>query len=232
MAKHLPVILSHRNGKQYLRSKPEKVRQTPQSQRTAHGFGTASALASALVETFAPLIAITTGTRVYHRLLSALVNWKHEQFCNPQPRQADSIFFKGFRFVPKAGINNRFKLPVNCNYDEPGQVVINIPAFIPRQHIIAPPGCSAVLLKIAVASTTPATGSVIRSSVYDASIPYDSVLQPAWGVTDALPTGAGILTLVAMALQYDRIPVHAYAKAGDMKWMPAGIISSYYSAVN
>ncbi len=227
MATRLPIIIARRYGKAYIRSKPEHVRQTPASIKTAISFGKTSSLASQLVATFKPLIAYEPQQRIYHRLFAALVNWQHEQQCNPQSPKLDSKYFKGFRFIQKAGIEDKFKVKYNISYNTT-TADVQLPSFIPKQQIAAPKGCSSLELHWMAVTCKPATGEIVCFS--DAVIPlqYNDILNDALQLQLNIAGNGASLVLTALAIRYNNIVVNAPARHGELIWMPDGIVGSYY----
>lgn len=227
MATKLPIIIAKRYGKEYIRSKPEQVRQTPASITTATRFGKTSLLASQLVATFKPLIGYEVQQRIYHRLLSALVNWQHEQQCNPQSPQQNSKYFKGFRFVQKAGVEEKFRVKYTISYSTT-TAEIQLPAFIPNKHIAAPKGCRSLELHWMAVSCKPASGEI--RCVNDAVIPvqYNDAVHNAMQLQLNIDGDAGNLVLIGLAIRYNHIATGQKTKESELVWMPGGIVSSYY----
>jgi len=227
MAKKLPVIVSRRNGREYLKSKPLTVKQTPATKRTAASFGKTSSLAAQVIACYKPLIAMSKGLEIYRRFFTALTNWIYAQYANPQHPQQHTNYFNGFRFVPKAGIGHRFKIAYEVLYLD-NKIVVNIPAFIPCKEILAPAQCSRLRLKIMAVSCLPFTGELLGCDNFEKEISYTSDVHEALQVNVNVAMPPNSLTLLAVSLRYDCIAWGAAAKAGDMAWMPGGIVSSYF----
>jgi len=227
MATRLPIIIAKRYGKEYIRSKPEQVKQTPASIKTATSFGKTSSMASQIVATFKPLIGYERQQRIYHRLFSALVNWQHEQQCNPQRPQLNSKYFNGFRFVQQSGLAHVFGVKYDVCYSNT-MVVIQLPAFIPKKCMRAPKGCSAVTLHSMVVSCMPFTGEILDSCDVQVTLAYDEMLHQGLQLQMPISLAAESMVLVGIALKYNNIVVGPQAKAAEICWMPSGIVSTFY----
>lgn len=227
MANRSPLILVHRYGKQYLRGRPAKVRQTAASRKTAAAFGTASSLASQLVHSFAPLIGTSKDQDIYRRFFAALSNWMRTYSTNPAEISARR-HFEGFRFVKSAGLENRFRVRYSAEFDEEGRLVVRFDPFVATEKIIAPPGCGSVTLKLLLAGCRPDTGELLPISKQEISWKYDNKQLPETEVILAGNNAAGVLNLLAMSLSYDCITERPVARYSDRAWMPGGVVASWF----
>jgi hypothetical protein len=228
MAKQMPVIVYYLNGKQYMRSKPAKVKQTKSTKQAGKSFGKASSLASQLVGTFKPLVPFCENREPYHGLCTSLVKWVSAEKTNPNKPNKDSILLKGLRFVKESSVESRFLAGWEITYTANGNVQIHIPAFAAKDGIYAPPGCKTIELKMMAINCKPYTGEIKTQAMESLVIPNNKTIQPATDIHLAITASAESLTLVALALKYDNINWSAASKKADRRWMPAGIVSSMW----
>lgn len=224
MSEKLPVILSSRNGKEYIKSRPEKVRRTDGTKASAGLFGISSTTASQVVSTFKPLVGFPYYMSMYKRLHSALREWMQTEVSYPQKPLENIVGIMGFRFITEAGIFNRFTAPYSISYAAGGDVLVNIPAFTPTEEVYAPGGCTSFGLKLMAVSCKPFEKTVVDIASHNVDIPFSNQQQAALQIQLPLQAGDDTITLIAMALQYNNIVWGTFADERQLRWMPAGVI--------
>ncbi len=228
MAKKLPVVIYYIYGKQVMRSKPATLKQTTNTKRTGKAFGKTSSLAATILQAMDALVPFREKREPYNTFFKALVNWLHAENSNPQQPMKDSSWLKDVRFVKECSVETRLNVDYEISYGNSNDVVIHLPAFVPRNSITAPPGCSSIELKMMAVSCKPKTGTMLGQALETITIAYNKNTHAATAVTLNVPMPADSLTVVAFELKYDNIVWSAATRKADRRWMPAGIVGSWW----
>jgi hypothetical protein len=228
MAKKLPVVLYYIYGKQVMRSKPAKLKQTTNTKKAGKAFGKTSALAAAILQAMDAVVPFREKREPYNTFFKALVGWTNAEKSNPQQPMKDSSWFKDVRFVKECGVETRFKADYEISYTNNNEVAVHIPAFVPNDSITAPPGCNSIEVLMMAVSCKPKTGEVLGQDFATLPIAYNKNTHAATDTRLNVPMPADSLTLVAFALKYDNIVWNAATRKADRRWMPAGIVGSWW----
>ncbi|WP_298737771.1 hypothetical protein [uncultured Chitinophaga sp.] len=199
------VIGYRRNGKYFLRSMPDKVRQTAATRRAARHFGVASRKGKLVRNAFRPQLDIRDGT---------LVNRLNRLFIQAGPHDFPQL--RGFRINRHTGLEKLFTIPP--------VFTANGALHIPPQELLAQGNNTHVALRLIASRISFAQNRVISTETATTIIGLQPD-QPFRGITLNVPVeGDGALIVV---LQYHACKAGngVLYPCGDRRYMAADVIN-------
>lgn len=126
-------------GKQRLRSMPARVRQTKATKQSGLLFGKASSIAAAIRYNLVSINPYPSDLKMQTRLTSSIYKWLKEN-AGKTPFTANHLpFIESYQFVDEGyTLADRMRITIEVRQIAEDRLQIDIPAFIPRQSIIAP----------------------------------------------------------------------------------------------
>ncbi len=226
----LPIVLVNRDGRQFIRQRPDQVKQTKATKNSAQRFGLLSSLSSSLLTTLSPILPTGSNRWLYQQLLTSLVNdIGNAGDLNNSAHQFSCL--DHLRFVKQAGFKNRFSPVIGIDFSLDG-VKINIPGFVPAKDVKAPANCRKIALKIMAINFCPIEGLINKYCLEDLDIHYNNSLHPGLHLTLPLAASAGSISILAASLKYDCIGWGANPRATSLPWMPGGIARAIVNKKN
>ena len=130
----------------------------------------------------------------------------------------DHLQLQGFHFNERAGISDSLfvRCPVSFNRVS-GEVLINIPAFIPRNMIQQANGTTHFRIVAAAAAINFDTEQYEYAMQATPELPYNSIPTQAATLTMALPANSKDLVVAVLGIEYyQRVNTRSYAlKSGE-----------------
>ena len=128
-------------------------------------------------------------------------------------------------FNPATSIRERFRLWLTVSKLSDHLLQVHIPAFIPKQDIVAPVHTETVTIHLSAASCTMPTAKGAASDAYSLQIPYHNDLIPEQLIQLFVPAAASRLVLTGMRMCYYLTNNKPVVQDG---FMPASIVDAAY----
>jgi len=200
------VIGYRRNGKYFLRSMPDKVRQTAPTKRAARHFGMASRKGKLIRKAFRPQLDM--------RYDGTLVNRLNKLFI--QAGKDDFPKLQGFHFNRHTGLEKLFVIPP--------VFTVNGALYIPAQELLPQGNNTHIELRLIATRISFAENRVVSTEVATAIIELNED-QPFNGMALNVPVeGEGAL-MVALQYRSCKTSNGVLFPSGDRRYMAADMIS-------
>jgi hypothetical protein len=198
------VIGYRRNGKYFLRSAPEKVRQTAATKRAARSFGIASHKGKLLRRALLPQLDMRYDGTLVNRLNKLFIQAGRDHFPNLQ----------GFHFNKHTGLEKLFLLPP--------VFTTNGTLHIPAQELLPQGKATHIELRLMATRISFAENCVISTEAATAII---NLNEPFNGMALSVPTdGKGALIVVLQYRSYTVCNGH-FSLSRDRRYMAADVIT-------
>jgi hypothetical protein len=208
------LIFYERLGEFYIRTKPQKVKQTKATRAKSKVFGAAVTIAKNIRICLAAIIPDTKDRDMQTRLNIAML-----AFLNRQQTLA------GFEFNAASPLAARFKIKPKLIQTTPASCTIQLPAFNPVESITAPAYTKNVLITVLAVFVNLQQKLVTGSEPVVLTIPYNNVTIPTQQITLLKNNNAAAnMVLIAMGLKYNKTNV-VTEYVPDARWLPAGIMA-------
>jgi len=217
------------NGKNYVRSFPEKVRQSQATKARATLFGQASTLGAIIRNQLPGIMPFPKDKHMQTRLVTALYQWlvQMKNQNNAEPLQPDAL--KGFLFAEqRPSVFHRWRVNLDLSVDPAGEVKIVIPSFVPVKTIKAPPGTSSVVCRIAACSGDVKELAQLGGDWTEFIFDYNDQSFDSKTVTFQLRMPKGSLVITAISLKYRLARKNYWLNNTNKSYMPADIIDARY----
>ena len=219
------VVFYERGGKYIARSMPAKMKLTENTLKRSGNFAIASRAGAALRALLKPVLPFPKDRQIQNKLVGAISNWLQLHDAASLPPDKNVPFVNGFSFNPATGFAERFKVPFEVDQNIPGNVEIQLPAFVPVTAIAAPANTIRVVLTITAASCDLVKGVGLGSQTATVHIPYDTGMRNAEVIQMPVPTPPGALAVVAASLTYELGNGKAMT---NVAFMPSSVIGAIY----
>jgi hypothetical protein len=184
------LIFYEINGKHYVRTKPQKIKQTKATKAKSSLFGKASTLAKEIKNCLVTILPDARDRNMQNRLRTAMFNYLNAQQS-----------LQGFEFNSQSLLADKLKLKPLVSYTA-NECCINFPAFIPQQSIKAPKDASKIVITIAALSIELSNLQPTRIHTQPFPFDYTDALQPANQITFPVNLSSSALLLIVMKMQY------------------------------
>lgn len=219
------LVFYTRNGKQIVRTIPDKVHQTDATRIRSHNFGIASAAGKTLRWLLQPILFNPTDRSMQVRFSGAIARWLAQNNAATMPAQQHLPFVTGFSFSKETSVAERCRLPFTVSNPVPGQTLVQLPAFIPTAAITAPAHTSMVQLTITVAACHLLNAEAVGSETKQLLLPHNNTPVAAQDLQFNVAAGAGILLITAVQIVY-RLQNGKTEQRPE--FMPASVVDGRY----
>ena len=124
-------------------------------------------------------------------------------------------------------ISETFSVPIALSTDAETQLVLQIPAFIPEEKIIAPAYTKSVNVHIVAATYNITSFSMADSFQSAFSFGYNGNQIPAQSSITLYALPEQSITMVLLAMQYIAGGKGKEKIVQDLRWRPCGIVGGY-----
>ena len=145
------IVISSWKGIVTLRSKPTKVKQTPNTVEAGRLFGMASNCSGIIRKLLKSLLPEPANRTVMHRLQKAFYHWVKTGVLTDNKPIENISFFNGLSLNEKSELSQWLKFSPAVSRLPDGQLSLTFPAFDPVQQVKAPEATTAIIISIAVA---------------------------------------------------------------------------------
>lgn len=219
------VIFYERNGRPYARSKPGSVKQTANMKQRSLNFGIAARAGKTLRLQLAPLLPFPKDRKMQSRFSGALSQWLGTQTINELLPQPAVTALHNYNFNEACRLEERFKVPIHINLASPGQVAIDIPAFVPTQALAAPAHTAYAGLTIVTTACRLADAMPVASEIFTRRIDHNNIEQPAQQLQYSIAAQPGTLVLAAASVSFWRSNGKKEMREG---YLPAAVLDAAY----
>jgi len=222
-----PVVVYKLNGQDIMRARPRRFKQTKATRAAAKQFGLASTISAKLRQQIYKSLEGITQQSMRYRFNKAIQEWLR----NGKPGRGSAIGFsplEQFQFNEKTSLGEKLKAQVSIDWTRAGKVILNIPVMVPIRDIAAPPTTESIQWILEVSSISLDSPGSTRNDRIDLDIKYTDKSLNAQTHERRFPLKPGELTIVVLALKYTVNKNGDKKILNDEKWLPAGVIGSYY----
>jgi hypothetical protein len=221
------VVFYESRGKQVMRAKPGRIKQTKATKASAKDFGRAarfSRLFREVLEEYGKFNRLDQMCRMNR----VLMKWISDSKDDPKMKNRMIQSMVGFELNPESELRRNFKVTTLIDFDQPEKILVTLPEIKPAEDISAPPWIDKVQLNIISvrvntnekmenrAQPLYAHNKIIEIDYTKASIPEQQIELPQETIPDDI-------VLLAIGLTYFKSSV-----IKDKKWVPAGIVGAKY----
>jgi len=223
------LIFYNLNGKKYVRTVPDRVKQTKATKAKAKVFGLASTIGSVIRRQMRPIITEPKNNAMQTRLVTFIYQWLLNVKDQKGSKAAEARHLVGFQFVEQThSVLDRWKIGLKIILPAPDEVQIKIPEFVPTEAIKAPTDTAAVVCRIATSVSDVEEGFGIRNDSVKLVFEYNDKPVAAQTISFKLSTPKGGIVLTGISLEY-RIARKGYQFANTNKnYMPSDIVDAKY----
>jgi hypothetical protein len=223
------VIHYKMGNKFYSRSAPVKYEQTDASKASARVFGKASSIGALIRKGLSSVIPNSSDRKMHGRLVAEIFTWLQIVRDHPAAKKNQPRFdFLDSLNSEAPGLSSRLKVDVQVLNPSPGMLEIWIPAFIPKQAIIAPPEAVEAICRIATVVID--INNIKSLGKHRAEIIYalDDNEAPGQTIPVELPMPKGSLVVTGLSLVYASDKDDTRNIVTDNAFLPSKIIKMFY----
>lgn len=229
------VVFYELNGVSIMRSKPVRVRQTRATKASAKEFGRMSGY-SKLIREYWGLLGRFSQRDLMLRLNSALLRWNKDSGGDQQLMSRNLRDLRSFELNPDCLLARHCMMSPKMDLDQPGKVLITVPAFKPDDVIKSPRGTYMIKFTwlIVRCNTQPVLERKFPRDGYGiahSEISTNSAKVPEQRIEMPLNLLPGDLILLALRLTYYTGSVKYSREVTEKKWMPAGVLAAEYREI-
>jgi hypothetical protein len=223
------LIFYKRKGTNCVRVVPEKVRQNDATKSSARLFGKASKLAARIRKKLDTVIPIPGDIRMQTRFTSVVFQWLKANVPFEGMRFRKLNLFRNFQFTTTGpSFTRRCRIKPEFSVLSKDELLVRIPAFIPKRLVSAPSKTVSVRLKIVLVSCKIETGKTTGSDKLEFDFPYDTTEVGEQIYSLKFPVPKGILLLAGAKLEYRIKNLRTDFLCRKKSFIPAAIISALY----
>lgn len=201
------------------RSKPDKVRQTKATKRSAGQFGEAVFISKCLRDGLHPLLHGQKQHKIMLRLNNLLYKWIQAGKSKHDMREIID-----FRFNLRTGCRERLRWPLQVNWLS-SHIQIPIPAMVPSEKIVAAAYTQEVQWKIIVTGCNLKSGKITSSPVKTLTIPFLDTEQPAQDIEIPFVAAPDSMNIVVASMR-SFVPTRGELKEHKaLRWQPMDIVA-------
>ncbi len=188
----------------------ERIMSDPAFARTRENgqeFGTAGKAVKFLTSAFRPVILSAADGRVTSRLIAQMLKVVQSDAVHERGQRTvadgDLAILKGFEFNNRSKLSSTLYAPFTHAVNRvDGEITVNIPAFVPRNGIVAPAGTTHFSITVVGCELDFVNATFIQNIQQTAILPYDSVEGAATELTVALSPASTQPMFLVMGIQF------------------------------
>lgn len=206
-----------------IRTIPAKVYQSSVVQANSKTTGTSTRMGASFRSMFSDVLPFPKSFEMQTRFRGALQKWLKYHPQSSQPPGKVLPYLDGFSFNEAALLHQILKAPLTLTLPQPGELVLQIPAFVPMQAITAPEDVTSIQLTVIAACCGIETALPMGKVEAVLTIPYDTIEQPAHNISLPLQMPVSSLTLVVVSLLFFTGGTGA-ANIVEERWLPVEVV--------
>lgn len=134
-----PVVMFVRNGKQGVRSRPLKVKQTPGMKTNNRGFGWAASIGAKVRQGLKDFVPDIKDKPLMYALNDRIAKWLKHSYAPAGPATHGFASLEGFEINAQSLLKEKLRLHPVVDWNIAGKILIHIPAMVPTGDIAVPP---------------------------------------------------------------------------------------------
>jgi hypothetical protein len=216
------LIVYKRCGVALARKLPDRVNRNRNTIDASHTFGLAASRGKTFRELLSPLFHFPK-SRMHLRFATHL---KQCLLINEEGTLSMKIGkgLQQFPFNEVAELRRHWQVQLYCQ-QQPNNIEIIIPAFVPTLSFKAPRGTTSIECKIAVACVRMSDGEANGDHHTCIKVPYDDLIQPPRSLSLPIATSEGCLIIVGAALTY---LLDNNKRETGTKFLPSSVIDAWF----
>ena len=216
------------NGQNVVRSLPSRYKQTPATKAGSLNFGKASRAASMLRSGLKNVLPFPKDYQVQGRLAGVISKWLRTTPIAELPPEKKIPYLIDFHFNRKSELNSLWKGLLQVDLSGQGELLLNIPAFIPANTIYAPSWAQTIECRIGAASCNLSDGSLRGRFSKSIQFPRDKQEVGAQQIPLPVPVATDNIVLIAVSMVYRIIKNGMELENTKPEFRPADVISAMY----
>ena len=223
------VVFYQMYGKNFVRSAPRKAKRTKAMKTRNKNFGIASRAAGIIRRYCGPILPFPMGRSMQSRFSGAITKWIGRREVKELVPETNITFLAEFSFTEKCRLEQRWKTRLSLLF-APGGLQLHIPAFTPKEAIMAPENTLSVMVKIMVAPTELENGIPVIPFSSQLEIPYNDTETGPFTLDLPVITIKGTFIVTACALLYNIKDGNSgnTIVSDNPDYMPAAVIEARY----
>ncbi|MEO8406586.1 MAG: hypothetical protein ABI480_18385 [Chitinophagaceae bacterium] len=223
-----PVVVYQLNGKNVVRSKPRRYKQTTGTKARSKNFGKASTLGAQLRSGLERVIPFPKDISMQTRLTGAISKWLGTTALKDVQPQKHIPWLSDFEFNEKAKLNSRWKELLKVGEPTTDGILLNIPAFIPVDVINGPAKTTSIECRIGAVSCNLLTQSGTKGFYTSFSFPNTDQKVATQEILMKVNTKPGNVVLVVSSLVYFGNKGGEKVEREEVRWRPVSIIIAFH----
>jgi hypothetical protein len=223
-----PVVTYVLNGQPVVRSLPGPYEQTPATKARSSNFGKATRAAALLRSGLQNVLPFPKDYRVQGRLTGVISKWLGTTPITEVSREKKIPYLIDFHFNSKSELNSLWKSLLQVDLSEQGELLLNIPPFVPANTIYAPSWAQTIECRIGAACCNLADGSFRGQFFKSIHFPRDRQEVVAQQVPLPVPVETGNIVLVVVSMVYTITKSGIELANTKPAFLPADVIAAMY----
>ena len=223
-----PVVVYRLNGQDVVRSLPRSYEQTPATKARSLNFGKATRAAALLRSGLKNVLPFPKDSQIQGRLSGTISKWLGTTPIADLSPEKKIPYLIDFHFNGKSELNSLWKGLLQVDLSEQGELMLNIPPFIPSNIIYAPSWAQTIECRIGAVSCNLADGSF--GGEYFTSIHFPTKKQEveAQQIPLSVPVESGNIVLVVVSMIYTITKNGIELENTKPEFRPGDVIAAMY----
>ena len=219
-------VVYYKRGNTYcLRPARTQLKQTAATQLRSRNFGIAAGAARTFRQLLLPVLPFPKDKKMQSRFGGAMAKWLGSNELSMITADTDLSSVHTFSFNEHTSTAERCRVNFTCTQSSPGEITLDIPAFVPEHSIAAPANTSALDCTFVAACVRITDGEAMGSDIISLSVPYDDVMIPAQTRSFSVAATRGCLVIVAAAITYR---LSNGKKEMRPVFLPSSVVDAWY----
>jgi hypothetical protein len=223
-----PVVTYRLNGQDVVRSLPGPYEQTPATKARGLNFGRATRVGAGLRSGLKNVIPFPKDSQMQGRLAGVISKWLGTTPITDVPPEKKIPYLIDFHFNSKSELNSLWKGLLQVDLSEQGQLLLNIPVFIPAGIIYAPARAQTIECRIGAVSCNLADESFRGEFFKSIHFPRDRQEVEAQQIPLPVPVETGNIVLVVVSMIYTITKNGIELANTKPAFLPADVIAAMY----
>ena len=221
------VVGSTWKGIPYFRYHPDRINQSEATRQSGANMGKASKIGAAFRHVFAPVLTQPKDKNMQNDFTGVIKKWLQTKPFEQSLPSTVLPYIENFDFNLHSVLQGAFRVPFKLNTNAEEQLMLQMPAFVPKEKISAPGYTKTVNVHIIAATYSMTSFSMVGSFQTPLSIAYTNDTIPAQSFTTPYSLPQQSITMVLVALQYVAGRKGEEKMVEKIGWLPCGIVSGY-----
>jgi hypothetical protein len=226
------VIFYEFRGKQVIRSKPLRVKQTKASKAAAKDFGRAVRY-SRIIRNSLDRVIDPKDKPMMYRLNNELLQWLRDSKDDSKTMAANILRLESFDFNGESYLGRCLRFKPLADFSVKGKIFVDIRALKPSPDIIAPRDTKNIewnimAIRCNTGNRPSRSTDPITEYMMEFNMDYNSTLIPAQRLELPFQTLTGDIVFVVIGLKYFVMKQKKLVPVEEKKWLPVGLVGAWY----